>query len=175
MPINAGRRRVAKSAEVKLDDNSAGGRNARLTYDVRAGARYRVIARSQVDSVGAYAIVVRPLEPTTEGVVGPIARGADVTGTMAGGEPTVSGGRPYRAYLLDGRAGDSVTIDLTSEAFDTFLIVQDASGRSLAENDDFGDGLNSHLVFAVPASGRYRIVATAFTADATGAYRLRVR
>jgi len=119
--------------------------------------------------------MVRPLEPSNEGVAGPITRGQDITGTIATGDPTGAGGRPFKAYVFEGRAGDSITIDLTSDAYDTFLIVQDAAGRSLAENDDFGDGLNSHLVFQVPATGRYRIVATVFDAGSTGAFRLRLR
>ncbi len=157
------------------DDNSGGGRNARIVRDLAAGAQYRLVARSFTDTAAAYTIRVGRLAETNEGVVGTIRRGDEVTGALATGDPQVSGGRPYRAYLFEGRAGDTVTIELRSDAFDAFLIVQDASGRELGENDDFGGELHSRLEFAVPATARYRIVATAFSAEGRGAYTLRVR
>jgi serine protease Do len=158
-----------------FDDNGAGGRDARLVQELTPGRRYRVLARSVNDSTGDYSLELRRLNPATEGVVGTLTRNQTVTGTLSTGLPTVSGGRPYQAYAFEGNAGDSVTIDLSSDAFDTYLIVQDAVGRSVAENDDFGGELHSHLVFVVPSTGRYRIVATAFSRESTGAYRLRVQ
>ncbi len=158
-----------------FDDNGAGGSDARLVQELTPGRHYRVLARSVNDSTGDYSLELRRLNPATEGVVGTITRNQTVTGTLSAGLPTVSGGRPYQAYAFEGNAGDSVTIDLSSDAFDTYLIVQGAVGRSVAENDDFGGELHSRLVFVAPSTGRYRIVATAFSRESTGAYRLRVQ
>lgn len=157
-----------------FDDNGAGGRDARLIRELAPGSSYRVLARSLSDSVGEYSLLVRRMEPVTEGVVGAVTRGQTVTGELAANDPTLRDGRRYRAYTFDGAPGDSVQMDLTSDAFDTYLFVQDSVGRALAENDDF-EGLNSRVVFVVPAPGRYRVVVSAFDRDAAGAYRLEVK
>lgn len=159
---------------IAFDDNGAGGQDARLIREFVPGAPYRVLARSLNDSLGEYSIVVRRMEPVTEGIVGTVTRDQVVSGTLAAGDPVLRGGRRYRAYLFDGTAGDTVQLDLSSDAFDTYLFVQDEVGRTLAENDDF-EGLNSRVMFAVPATARYRVVISVFDREATGAYRLQVR
>ncbi len=75
------------------------------------------------------------------------------------------------------RTGQAYLIDLESAQFDTFLKVQDAKGKVLAENDDITPGvnLNSRLFFTAPADGTYRLVATSFQQRGSGAYTLTVR
>ena len=73
--------------------------------------------------------------------------------------------------------GNTYILDLESSQFDTFLILEDAAGKKLAENDDIvpGVNLNSRLVFEAPADGLYRIVATSFEQRGAGAYTLTIR
>jgi hypothetical protein len=72
---------------------------------------------------------------------------------------------PKRAY----------TIDLRSSDFDAYLRIEDANGKSLAEDDDGGDGTNARLVFVPPSAGTYKIIATTFEANETGAFTLEIR
>jgi tetratricopeptide (TPR) repeat protein len=74
-------------------------------------------------------------------------------------------------------AGNSIVIDLESHAFDTFLRLEDASGKKLAENDDVipGVNLNSRILFTPEKHGIYRLVATAFQGRGVGPYTLTVR
>jgi hypothetical protein len=74
------------------------------------------------------------------------------------------------------RAGKTCLIDLESAQFDTYLKVQDASGRTLAENNDVAPGnANSQLLFTPPQDGTYRLVVTVFERRGFGAYTLTVR
>ena len=64
-------------------------------------------------------------------------------GTASTGDETISISTATRRgdrYSLEGRAGQQVEISATSEAFDTYLILQNDRGEGLAEDDDGGDG-----------------------------------
>ncbi|MCI0682965.1 MAG: PPC domain-containing protein [Gemmataceae bacterium] len=71
-------------------------------------------------------------------------------------------------------AGQTLTIDLTSTAFDTYLRVEDEDGNEVAADDDGGEGLNSRVTLTPPRAGNYRLIATSFRGGATGAFQLRV-
>lgn len=72
-------------------------------------------------------------------------------------------------------AGRRYTITATSEAFDTVLrILRPGNEEVLAENDDYGEGLNSRVVFAPTESGEYVARVASFSPGGVGAYQLRV-
>lgn len=159
---------------VSADDNGGGGTNARIVHQVTAPGLYRVLARSFGESLGAYTIRLGEPSAGTEGIVGQARRGAEFTGTLGASDPRERD-RPYQVWLIDIAAGDSLTIDLRSDAFDTILRIQDSRGRNLAENDDVDGELHSRIAMRFTEAGTYRLVATAFSADGAGAYTLRVR
>lgn len=72
-------------------------------------------------------------------------------------------------------AGATYTIDLESTEFDTYLLVEDAKGNVLAEDDDSGGDLNAKVVFRAPNDGIYRIVITSYQPNAVGNYTLTIR
>ena len=82
-----------------------------------------------------------------------------------------------RAHELKMLKAKTYLLNLESSDFDTFLILEDAAGKKLAENDDIvpGVNLNSRLLFEAPADGLYRIVATSFEQRGAGAYTLTIR
>jgi tetratricopeptide (TPR) repeat protein len=72
-------------------------------------------------------------------------------------------------------AGKKYVVEMTQapgSTLDPFLRLEDAKGNVLAFNDDGGDNLNSMLVFVVPRSGTYRIVATTLGPNQFGAFKL---
>ena len=80
----------------------------------------------------------------------------------------------YYSFRIAERA--EVQIDLTSSAFDAWLVLRegsDISGRSLANNDDGGPGTDARIVRTL-AAGAYTIEATSLRPDRTGAFTLRV-
>ena len=72
-------------------------------------------------------------------------------------------------------ASVTYTIEMKSTDLDSYLILEDANAKQLAEDDDSGGDLNAKIVFTPAADGVYRIIATAFDSETTGNYTLTVR
>ncbi|MEB3289297.1 MAG: hypothetical protein VKI82_05245 [Leptolyngbya sp.] len=77
-------------------------------------------------------------------------------------------------HTFEGQAGQTVTIIMESDDFDTVLSLQTATGEEIAFNDDFGGSLNSRIVAEIPADGTYRIVARSYAGNG-GNFSLVVR
>jgi hypothetical protein len=75
------------------------------------------------------------------------------------------------AYVIDMKADPHKEKDMPS--FDTYLRLEDATGKQLAENDDFIT-TDSRIIFSPEKSGEFRIVCTTFDAGFTGSYTLTV-
>ena len=65
-------------------------------------------------------------------------------------------------WTFQGSGGQTVTIDVRSDEFDTYGQLLNAAGDRLAEDDDSGGALNSRITFTLPASGQYQIVVNNF-------------
>jgi len=88
--------------------------------------------------------------------------------------PTGQGGfaRDYTVILKD---GDQITIDLTSDQFDTIVTLLDANGSTVAENDDGPDGSTNSLLFArIGESGSYIVRVRAFGEKRVGKFTLKL-
>ena len=96
-----------------------------------------------------------------------VTLGDSVTGSLALGDAN---------YLaLDVPAGESVTVTLSSGAFDTYLYVIDASGeRYVYENDDNPDTNTSQLDFIPEAGVSYWLEVSSFGDFGAGDYSLSV-
>jgi len=81
---------------------------------------------------------------------------------------------PYQTWLLQGRRGDRLTVDMVSSDFDAYLIVRDPDGFTLGSDDDSGGELNARLHLILAREGTYRIIATAVGDSAKGHYTLSV-
>lgn len=77
-------------------------------------------------------------------------------------------------YTFAGKAGDTVTISMTSTDFDTFLVLQSPSGQEIASNDDYARSLNSTIVITLPSNGTYKVLARSFSGQG-GNYLVTVR
>lgn len=87
-----------------------------------------------------------------------------------------SDGSRYEEHTFEGRAGQTVTITMESEDFDTYLIVLGPDGEKVGENDDAsGSTLNSSLTLTLPQTGTYRVIANALDRNGQGRYLLVVR
>ena len=81
-------------------------------------------------------------------------------------------GSHYKLYAFVGNKGDTVAVDLISDDFDANLLVADASGNSLARNDDSGEKCNARLTFVPPSTGNFRIYANSSAQAELGEYKL---
>ncbi|NJR57728.1 MAG: tetratricopeptide repeat protein [Cyanobacteria bacterium CRU_2_1] len=112
-----------------------------------------------------------PAAPTSAEVL------LDVQGILEPGDPVLSSdGSLYDEYSFTGQAGQSIVIVLESVEFDPYLILMDAQGQTLGENDDVDqDNFNAALIITLPQNGTYRVLVNAYNAESQGHYTLIVR
>jgi hypothetical protein len=84
-------------------------------------------------------------------------------------------GSYYETHTFEGQEGETLTITLISEDFDTYLFLKAPTAETIAQNDDGTDGTNSQMTVTLPATGTYNIVANSSEVGVTGNYSLEVR
>jgi Bacterial pre-peptidase C-terminal domain len=88
--------------------------------------------------------------------------------------PTGDGGFA-RDYAIKLTAGDNIAIDLTSEVFDTVVILLNAEGKNVGKNDDGSDGSSNSLLFTrIKTAGNYVIRVQGFGETSSGEFKLKV-
>ena len=100
--------------------------------------------------------------------------GRDVTGALSTSDPLTPDDRYLEAWEMRGRAGQSATVDIESDAFDPRVYVV---GPGLSETlfaDDGGGGCNARLTMTFLETGTFRVVTSSLSARETGTYRIRV-
>jgi serine protease Do len=97
-------------------------------------------------------------------------------GSLDSGDRTLQNdGSRIDEYSFQGTQGQSVTLTLQSSSFDTYLILLDANGNKIAENDDVSsENLNSQIQVTLPYTGTYQVFANSLDASGQGAYLLTV-
>lgn len=173
--------------EIARDDDGGDGLNARVSVALPVTGTYRIIANTlRKGSYGAYRVrltsnapmVSGPMvsgAPATAGTVGQVLRGQVVQGRLTTGDRQLADNTYYQAWTFYGQAGEAITLDVMSTDFDAYAVIQDMSGNALARDDDSGGSLNARIVFTLPATGNYRLIANTLRVGATGAYTLSVR
>jgi outer membrane protein assembly factor BamB len=107
----------------------------------------------------------------------PISIGQTVNGNLTTSDCPLGDGTFYDAYSFTATAGQQISVLMTSNQFDTFLILNRPDGSTLTFDDDGGGGTNSRIppngFITLPVSGTYTIWANAFSSsNTTGAYSL---
>ncbi|MDX2239944.1 MAG: PPC domain-containing protein [Leptolyngbyaceae cyanobacterium bins.302] len=88
--------------------------------------------------------------------------------------PTGQGGFA-RDYTVQLQAGNQVTMEVSSENFDSILYLIAADGTTIAENDDGPDGSTNSLLFArVAKTGTYIVRVRSFGEASGGNFTLKV-
>lgn len=106
---------------------------------------------------------------------GATAHAQTYDGALTVGDPQLDQGEYYDAYEIQATLGQAIEVDMTSDSFDTFLVLFTPSGQN-TQNDDFEqDAHRSRLDMMAKESGTYRVIATSYAGEETGPYRLVVR
>ncbi len=88
--------------------------------------------------------------------------------------PTGDGGFA-RDYAIQLMAGDRIAIELSSESFDTTVILLNAEGKTIGKNDDGPDGTSNSLLFTkIKDAGTYVIRVQGFGETSSGEFKLKV-
>lgn len=106
-----------------------------------------------------------------------ISIGQTQQGTLSRNDVLLSSDSTYaQAWNIQGRAGQTVTIDLESEAFDAYLFLRGpgVSGGRDFQDDDSGGSCHARLTATFPQNAEYEIVVNTADKYATGAFTLSV-
>lgn len=105
---------------------------------------------------------------------GGLSYGDDVEDELTAESPTdpIYGG-VANPHEFTGSADDQIQADLDSSAFDTMLLLVDAAGELVEENDNRSrDTTQSGFVTTLPSAGTYTLWVTSVSGEATGPYTL---
>jgi hypothetical protein len=152
---------------------AAGGRTV-LFHHFQPG-EYVLWTTTVEGGTGSYEVAMRQAQfATCEQPATPIAAGQTRTGTLTSASCRLRDGRSTDSWQLTLDAATTLRIDMTSTAFDAFLIVTDAGGAIVALDDDGGVGVNARITQHF-AAGSYTIWTTSFMPGMSGGYQLAVQ
>lgn len=201
--LRAGPRDGTSCEPCEWDDKSAGGTDAQVVLQAEAGASYVIHAASyapgetgrytlhleetettiltEVDTViavgpGADSVVSAEPGPNIENM--PRALAMDETGRLEEGDTLQANGALMDVFTYHGIAGDTITIQMESDDFDTAVRVliqrDDGVWEEIGFDDDGGSGTDSELTMLLAWDDTYSIHAAALNPGEGGAYRFRI-
>ena len=122
---------------------------------------------------------ITPPEPADEDdQTVPDDDGTLLPGALERGQLTAD--QPAQNYPLRVVAGEVISITLTGDGFDAYLLLLDPTGTPIAEDDDSAGGLDAQIgPLEIPDDGIYTVVVTSFgqqqnSQPETGSYRLQI-
>ena len=178
------------------DDDGGPGLNSRLCLALAEAGDYRVVVSSFSGEAGAFTLQVTPWAGAVGDDAGSVSCGPDefdswesldletldpegrslrvgdeVGGVLASSDVTYFDS-PVQAWAVDGRQGESFSVDLVSDEFDAFLYVVGPGLEEALSDDDGAGRCDSRVTLVFPADGTYRVVASNL-GSGTGSYVLR--
>ncbi|NES18619.1 MAG: serine protease, partial [Symploca sp. SIO3E6] len=168
----------SQGQEIAQDNDSGGAANSRIVVTLPVDGVYLLMANAyEAGQAGSY----RLRAEVTAASVGNSSNGNNFilqqVGILSSRDAALpTDGSLFKAYSFEGRAGQSVIIDLASPDFDPFLAVLDPDGRIIAQNDDISQtDNNSQLTLTLARTGVYQVIVNAFDSDGRGRYILTIR
>ena len=98
--------------------------------------------------------------------------GNAIAASLTASDNTLPDGSYYKAYQFQGQAGQSVVIDMRGNNIDPYLVLFDASGRKVAEDDDGAGDKNARLKVTLPSTGKYTLYANSYEIGKTGSFTI---
>ena len=169
-----------------IDYDGGPGCAARVSRTFPSSGPYRILVNTSATperQTGRYSLSI------TRGVTPPMANddcstkshsievGQTRQGNLTRGDVLLTSDSTYaQAWTIQGGAGQTITIDLESEAFDAYLFLRGPgiSGGRDFQDDDAGGSCHARLTATFPQNGEYEVVVNTTDHYATGAFSLSV-
>ena len=144
-----------------------------LVVDTEPGQTYTATVTSYASGeTGDYDLTIQGVGQSASGPA-VVATGIRTeTGRLDRTDETLRSGEFVDTYTFAGTPGQRVAIDLTSDDFDTYLVVEPPRGASQQDDDGGGATGHSRLEMDLTEPGTYTVYVTSYAAAETGAYRL---
>jgi hypothetical protein len=173
----------ASGKKLAEDDDGAGYPDARIVFKCPKTDNYRIIVttygkgaeKAEFGNYGNYALVVR-LIGKGGGTLALRNGKAEINDQLTAKNPkdTVRQNHHCKIHTIHFQAGKTYQIDMISGALDSYLRLEDADMKQLAQDDDGGGFPNARITFTCQKAGTYRIICTTFAPGETGPYTLKV-
>jgi hypothetical protein len=160
-----------KGTQVAADDDGGGMLNSRIIYTPNVTGDFTICAMSLGGgSTGKFTLIVRDLTAPGVKVVKndgkPIELKNDkgkaaATATLNANDPMYMN-KKHKLFHFNMEEGKTYQIDMTSDAFDSYLFLEDADGKLLARDDDGGGFPSARITIKANKTGKHRIIATHF-------------
>ncbi len=152
------------------NDDNGNSRNARLEVTLPTNGTYFIFANSYgANEQGQYELSVNNLASSNGYLV-------NQSGVLNDQDNRLTDNSVYDEYSFSANEGKDITINLTSQEFDTYLLVIDNQGNKLAENDDIAENnSNSSIQLSLPYTGEYRVIVNAYDQTGRGRYQISVQ
>ncbi len=98
--------------------------------------------------------------------------GKAIASSLSASDNTLPDGSYYKAYQFQGQAGQSVVIEMRGNGIDPYLVLFDANGRKVAEDDDGAGDKNARLKVTLPSTGKYTLYANSYETGKTGSFTI---
>ncbi|ESA33081.1 peptidase s1 and s6 chymotrypsin hap [Leptolyngbya sp. Heron Island J] len=152
------------------NDDIGDSRNARLEITLPTAGTYFVFANSYgASEQGQYELSISSIANDNNYLL-------SESGILSAQDNRLRDNSLYDEYFFNGQQGQNVTITLTSQDFDTYLLLIDNQGNKIAENDDQSqNNTDSTIRIDLPYTGEYRIIVNAYDQRGQGQYQMRVQ
>lgn len=89
---------------------------------------------------------------------------------LAASDLTLTSGEYVDTWLLDVEAGQEITVEVVSDAFDPYIILKSPSGEQLDNDDWEGSTRLARIVHGDAEAGQWEVLATSYRPGVTGGY-----
>jgi hypothetical protein len=142
----------------------------RLSVERGSTAAQRATTATRVAAAAPKPADAKPVAPARR----ELTPGRTVAGTLrSAGQGRV--GAAEGDWHYTGHAGETISLDLRSSEFDPFLTLYSVGPQTatrVAQDDNGGGGLNSRIIYSIPADGEYVVRAERRQAGRSGSYSL---
>jgi thiol-disulfide isomerase/thioredoxin len=179
----------SKGDEVAFDDDGGGFPDARIIYKAAKTGEFKIVVTSFDKKAGAFVLTVVELggkggpapgasKFTAKAIELKLKNGKVTHESYFNDEDPVVQNHYYKVFTVKLEKDTTYRIDHKDRGddpmFDPFLFLEDSDGKTLANDDDSGGGLNSRIIYKVTKSGTYRIIATTLPPKQTGKFTIEI-
>ncbi|MFL2770401.1 MAG: pre-peptidase C-terminal domain-containing protein [Rhodospirillaceae bacterium] len=182
--------RDSDGTTITTNDDGGSGLNSRITYTPTTSGTFYIIASGFADNIGTYTISAQDISSTEEAIIPGITVSEGTTDALATTATTseIISGDSFEGELSSGGDKDWIKIELTAGTTytfalkgsgdgagtlpDGFLVLRDANGGFVVQDDDSGTNLDARIEYTAETSGTYYIAVRAFGQSQTGTYVL---
>jgi hypothetical protein len=173
--LRVGRGTGTAFEELKSDDDSGGGTDARVRFLAPSEGVYTIRTNAlSPEMSGAFSLRLSAYTPPPPPVTKPLTFGAPASGALAEGGPRIEDGdKLFDQYSFTAAAGDRVKIESKSSDFDSVVqLGRMVAGtfEELKSDDDSAGDKNARVLAALEQGGEYTVRVLGFDRDQKGAY-----